>query len=305
MPTLSTTAADTIDLDYFYQKCPKSFSIGIYEDAPLTSCPIPANKQPNNCITTELRGSVKSSHYFKAPESSSVIACFCEKYHTHFISTTNQTYKQPEMTTIVRKPKDKKSLTNSIANSTEFVPPSPTKSPSPAIHNHICPKCNLPIVCKEMNNQHYLATDSVLHNDKPYHKICAEAQQPTQQSSSSPTFIQKLQQSIRSYNSLSSELTFTTSPSNNTDNSNAQSESNTQPTTNPEQGPSRVLSLQEIEQFLKTHHKNNPLISELSPLTLTIEKTANNTITNTTDMDMITLSYPILTNNINNNISNN
>src|SRR6185436_9316186 len=214
MPTLSTTVADTIDLDYFYQKCPKSFGIGIHEDAAHTSRPILANKQPNNCITIELRGSVKSSHYFKAPESSSVVACFCGKYHTHFISTTNQTYKQPEMTTIVRKPKDKKTLANNIANSTEFIPPSPTKSPSPAIHNHTCPKCNLPIVCKETNNQHYLATDSVLYNDKPYHKICVEAQQPTQQSSSSPTFIQKLQQSIRSSNPLSSELTFTTSPTN-------------------------------------------------------------------------------------------
>src|SRR6185295_8231031 len=285
MPTLSTTAADTIYLDYFYQKCPKSFGISIHEDAAHTSCPIPANKQPNNCITTELRGSIKSSHYFKAPEFSSVVACFCEKYHTHFISTTNQTYKQPEITSIVRKPKEKKSLANSIANSTEFVPPSPTTSPSPAIHNHTCSKCNLPIVCKEMNHQHYLASDSVLHNDKPYHKTCVETQQSTQQSSSSPTFIQKLQQSIRSYNPLSSELTFTTSPTNNTDNPNVQSESSTQPTTNPEQEPSRVLSLQELEQSLNTHRKNNPLIFELSPLTPTIEDTTNNTTTTITDMD--------------------
>src|ERR1043165_9379885 len=127
MLTLSTTEADTIDLDYFYQKCPKSFSIGIHEDTANTSRPISANKQPNNCITTELRGSVKSSHYFKASEFSSVVACFCGKYHTHFISTTNQTYKHPEMTSIIRKPKEKKSLANSITNSTEFVSPSPTK----------------------------------------------------------------------------------------------------------------------------------------------------------------------------------
>ena len=137
-----------------------------------------------------------------------------------------------------------------------------------------------------MNHQHYLASDSVLHNDKPYHKTCVETQQSTQQSSSSPTFIQKLQQSIRSYNLLSSELTFTTSPTNNTDNPNVQSESSTQPTTNPEQEPSRVLSLQELEQSLNTHRKNNPLISELSSLTPTIEDTTNNTTTTTTDMDI-------------------
>ena len=88
MPTLSTTAADTIDLDYFYQKCSKSFGIGIHEDAAYTSRPIPANKQPNNCIITELRRSIKSSYYFKASESSSIVACFCRKYHTHFILTT-------------------------------------------------------------------------------------------------------------------------------------------------------------------------------------------------------------------------
>ena len=77
MPTLTTTISDTIDLDYFYQKCPKSFGIGIHEDTPNTSRPIPANKQPNNCITTELRGTVKSSHYFKVPESSAIVTCFC------------------------------------------------------------------------------------------------------------------------------------------------------------------------------------------------------------------------------------
>src|ERR1043165_8147012 len=199
---------------------------------------------------------------------------------------TNQTYKQHEATSIIKKSKEKKTLANNIANSTEFIPPSSTASPSPTIHNHQCAKCNLIITCKEMNNQHYLAADTILHNDKPHHKICAETEQLIQQSSSTPTFIQKLQQSIRSYNPLASELTFTTSPANNTDNSNVQPESNIQPTTNPEQGPSRVLSLQEIEQSLKTHRKNNPLISELSPLTPTIEDTANNTITNTTDMDI-------------------
>src|ERR1043165_3974619 len=170
MPTLSTTAADTIDLDYFYQKCPKSFGIGILEDAANTSRPIPANKQPNNCSTTELRGGTKSCHYFKAPEFSSIITCFCGKFHTHFISTTNQIYKQHEVITTNKKSKDKKSLANNIANSTEFIPPSPTASPSPTTHNHQCAKCNLPIVCKEMNNQHYLAADAILYNNKPYHK---------------------------------------------------------------------------------------------------------------------------------------
>ena len=108
MPTLVTTAPDTIDLDYFYQKCPKSFGIGIHEDAANTSRPIPPNKHPNNCSTTELRGGTKSNHYFKAPESSSIVTCFCGKYHTHFISTTNQTYKQHEATSIIKNLKIKK-----------------------------------------------------------------------------------------------------------------------------------------------------------------------------------------------------
>src|ERR1043165_3736431 len=228
MPTLATIAPDTIDLDYFYQKCLKSFGIGIHEDAANTLRPISPNKQPSNCSITELRGSTKSNHYFKAPKSSSIVTCFCGKYHTHFISTTNQTYKQHEATTIIKKSKDKKTLANNIANSTEFIPPSPTASPSPTIHNHQCAKCNLIITCKEMNNQHYLAANAILYNDKPHHKICAETEQLIQQSSSTPTFIQKLQQSIRSYNPLASELTFTTSPANNTDNSNVQPESNIQ-----------------------------------------------------------------------------
>ena len=220
MPTSVTTAPDTIDLDYFYQKCPKSFGIGIHENAPTSSHPIPANKQPKNCNITELRGSTKCSHYFKAPESSSVVTCFCGKYHTHFISTTSQTYKQHETTNVIKKLKDQKTLANTIANSTKFVTPSPTASPSPNIHNHLCAKCNLPIACKETNNQHYLATDATLYNDKPYHKVCTSTQQFAQQSSSSPTFIQKLQQTISSYNPLASELTFTTSPNNNSNTTN-------------------------------------------------------------------------------------
>ena len=83
------------------------------------------------------------------------------------------------MTSIIRKPKDKKCLANSITNSTEFVLSLPIASLLPAIHNHTCPKCNLHITYKEINKQHYLATDSVLYNDKSYYKICAETQQPT------------------------------------------------------------------------------------------------------------------------------
>ena len=74
----------------------------------------------------------------------------------------------------IKKSKDKKILANNIANSTEFIPPSPTASPSSTLYNHYCGKCNLTIACKEMNNQNYLAADAILYNDKPYHKICAD-----------------------------------------------------------------------------------------------------------------------------------
>ena len=94
MPTLVSNSPDTVDLDYFYQKCPKSFGIGIYEDTPNLSRPIPVSKQPSNCITIELRGGTKCSHYFKAPESSSTVTCLCSKYHTNFNLASNQTYKQ-------------------------------------------------------------------------------------------------------------------------------------------------------------------------------------------------------------------
>ena len=89
MPTLVTVTPDTIDLDYFYQKCPKSFGIRIHEDNINTSHPIPPNKQPSSCITTELRSAIKTSHFFKAPTTSSIVSCFCGKFHIHFISTTN------------------------------------------------------------------------------------------------------------------------------------------------------------------------------------------------------------------------
>ena len=213
---------------------------------PQISRPIPTNKRPNNCITTELRGSIKTCHYIQAPATSATITCLCGKYHTNFYSNKNLTYDQHQSTNIIKKPKDKRLLATNTVDSTDFIPPSPTSSPSPSLHQHTCPKCNQPINCKVTNNKHYLAADAELFNDEPCHKSCLDTQ----------------------------------------------SEPETQPTTNPEQEPSHVLSLQEIEQSLNTYRNNNPLISELNPLTPTTEDTTNDTTTNTTDMDIDSSTLP-------------
>src|SRR6185436_4362091 len=118
-----------------------------------------------------------------------------------------------------KKSKDKKALATNIANSTEFIPPSPTSSPLLSIHQHICPTCNQPINCKLTNNKHFLANDSMLFNDKPYHKSCIDNQRNSQQGSSKTTqqkssnnttiFVDKLRQTLteqQSQNPLTSQL---------------------------------------------------------------------------------------------------
>ena len=129
MPTLTTIDPDTIDLDYFYNTYHNSFSIRIYEDSSNIPRPILSNKKPTECLSTELRKVTKTCHYFEAPVTTSIIKCLCNKYHTHFISKENKTYKKPTNIQIVSK-REKEELALKIANATAMVPPSPTSSPS-------------------------------------------------------------------------------------------------------------------------------------------------------------------------------
>src|SRR5690242_3991980 len=122
MPTLSDVQPDNLDLDYFYANHPKSFGVGICKETPNTSRSIPTNRKPNSCITTQLRGAVKSSYYFEAPATSSTVTCLCSKYHTRFVSAQNLTYQRNKITKVIKKPNDKKSLATSIADSILFIP---------------------------------------------------------------------------------------------------------------------------------------------------------------------------------------
>jgi len=134
MPTLVTVDPDPVDLDYFYENFPKSFGIGVYEETPLTSRPIPTGREPNNCFNIALRANTKCCHYFKAPITSSVVICLCGKFHTNFISQKNITYEQNSTGQTTKKSKDKKALATNIANSTEFIIPSPILLPLTAAY---------------------------------------------------------------------------------------------------------------------------------------------------------------------------
>jgi hypothetical protein len=184
MPTLTETAPDTIDLDYFYNKCSNCYGIGIYEDSPGTPRPIPPNKKPNYCTTTELRSGTKTIHYFEAPASSATVNCLCMKYHTNFVSAKQTTYQQKQIADLISNKKQLKNLANNIVESTEFVPPSPTTSKVFTMHHHPCAKCAQLIDCKLVGTQHYLADDAMLFENDTCHKTCVDNQLYAQQGSS-------------------------------------------------------------------------------------------------------------------------
>jgi hypothetical protein len=66
MSTSTTQELDTSNLDFFYANYANSFGIGFHEDTPNKLKPIPPSIKPTQCLTKSLRGSTKTTHFFKA-----------------------------------------------------------------------------------------------------------------------------------------------------------------------------------------------------------------------------------------------
>jgi hypothetical protein len=198
MPTLSTQSPDTTNLDFFYANYANSFGIGFHEDAPNKPKPIPPSIMPTQCLTKNLRGSTKTTHFFKAPNTTLVVKCLCGSFHTNFISQSTQPYTSDTQNfTPTTSMKKQKNLISNITNSAEFIPPSPVASPSLSTHTHQCLFCNLNINCKINNETHFLENDSTTYKNIPCHKTCLNMQndQGTSSKLSTQSFIDRLQKS--------------------------------------------------------------------------------------------------------------
>ena len=167
MPTLSTEAPDTLDLDYFFKNHANSYGIAIYEKEPTQVRAIPDKYKPTKCITMELR-THPATHIFPAPATTATVKCMCGLFHTQFIAENNKTYELNTQTNETTTNKQAKKLQQILKKSTANVPPSPTAT----IHTHICPKCQIPINCKVNNNNHALQNESTFYQDIAYHNNC-------------------------------------------------------------------------------------------------------------------------------------
>ena len=211
MPTLTNQEPDTADLDYFYLNFPNSFGIALYEEESGNNArPIPPKVKPTTCLTKNLRSN-KITHFFQAPSSTSVITCFCSKYHTKFTSPTNTNHIQAtELTTVHVNSNSKKNLNKptqqlmtNLSSSTDRVPPSPT----PDIHYHTCPKCFLPIGCTKRNEHHYPNEKYVTKNNEVYHLACMTASSQHEASSS-----QTKKNLTQTFQNILNETSQTTNP---------------------------------------------------------------------------------------------
>jgi hypothetical protein len=195
MPTSVTQELDTTNLDFFYANYSKSFGIGFHEDTPNKPKPIPPNINPAQCLIKDLRGSSKTTHFFKAPNVTSIVKCFCRKFHTNFISQSKHPYNlDTQNFSPVTSNKKTKNLVTNIMNSVDLISPSPVTSPSPTTHTHQCLFCNLNINCKITNNTHYLESESTTYQNIPCHKSCLD-EQNNQVTSNKQSFIDRLKQS--------------------------------------------------------------------------------------------------------------
>ena len=130
MPTLTSEMPDTLDLDYFYKRCPDTFGVAFYEDDPKNITPIPSKSKPITCLTKVLRNNTKSMHFLFAPKTTATTQCLCGIYHTNFISASNTEYNisLPSFTTLAANPSNKKTkvFLQNLAEISENIPPSPT-----------------------------------------------------------------------------------------------------------------------------------------------------------------------------------
>src|ERR1051325_5100964 len=92
MPTPTEQEPDTIDLDYFYAHFSTSFGIAFLKDEPTDNIkPIPPSQKHSNCHIKTTHTKI-AAHFFRAPKSTSIATCLCNKYHTQFITKNNSIY---------------------------------------------------------------------------------------------------------------------------------------------------------------------------------------------------------------------
>ena len=142
MPTLTTIDPDTLDLDHFYSNYANSYRIAFDEENPSNTRPIPANFRLMDCITKALHGNTKTTHFIKAPSTTAITFCLCDKYHTNFIissKTILNPTKPTNFTTFTANAtnKETKIILNNLNKITQFFPP----SPSLIFHKHLYKKC--------------------------------------------------------------------------------------------------------------------------------------------------------------------
>ena len=186
MPTITTIDPDTLDLDHFYSNYANSYRIAFDEENPSNTRPIPANFRPMDCITKALHGNTKTTHFIKAPSTTAITFCLCDKYHTNFITSSKTIFnptKPTNFTTFTASATNKKTkiILDNLNKITQFFPPSPT----PIFYEHTCKKCWLAIRCKITNNQHYLSNDAKFEQGEAIHHSCTIATTPATSSSSS------------------------------------------------------------------------------------------------------------------------
>src|SRR5205085_10103146 len=92
IPTLVSETPDTLDLDYFYKKCPDTFGVAFYEEDPKNVTPILSKSKLITCLTKTLRSNTKSMHFLFAPKTSAITQYLCGIYYTNFISADNTEY---------------------------------------------------------------------------------------------------------------------------------------------------------------------------------------------------------------------
>src|ERR1041384_1731010 len=183
MPTTNHSQPDTIDLDAFYAQYPSRFGIWIYDDKPHTSRPIPASVKPTQCFIHLRNSSDKATHFFKAPASTAKVACFCKKFHTHFILLTNTIHTSNEQNlSAVTTNHARKNLNKKLQQITDFIPSSLSKTQQEILTNctHPCTKCQQTVECKysSQKTRHYLHENATYFMDNIYHKLCLPSNNP-------------------------------------------------------------------------------------------------------------------------------
>src|SRR6201988_3340899 len=206
MPTLSDTLPDIVNLDAFFSQYPNRFGIWVYDKKPLTGRPTPSNLKPTQCFT-HIRKNEKATHFFKAPNTIAEVFCLCNKYHTQFISANNTTYNLNDKNlTEVNSNNGCKNMSKKLQQTTEFVPPSPSKQVTLTPCSHSCIKCQLPTNCNfdPQENRHYLHDNAIYFMDNIYHKLCLPSNDtlqpltPTSHQTTSNTTLQPKQKLVSS-----------------------------------------------------------------------------------------------------------